>query len=324
MHGATAELGTAGRFSGVRTPPATADVEPEWRPWLRLFEVATAAVDEPEWERAAASISAPASQPPVQGAPLLAGRTLRVETRRVRQLVRELLRTARRSEEEAARTLAKLRSRHLDVLQLLQAAIAQDVDSIERIASAEEGVDAAALSVIAQLAAIPLLHACAKQLRAHIPESWLNGYCPICGAWPVLAEVRGLERNRRLRCGRCACDWPLPVLQCPYCNELRHDQLGTLLPEGQEQTRRVDTCETCKGYLKSCSTLSPMPLKTLATTDLATIELDLVAHDRGYARPSRPAWAVPVTLEGTARRNVATAPLESRGSMAARDRGIEQ
>jgi FdhE protein len=49
---------------------------------------------------------------------------------------------------------------------------------------------------------------------------------------------------------------------------------------------RVDTCSTCKGYLKSIATLQGLPPFELLLQDLETVELDLVALDRGYRRPS--------------------------------------
>ena len=125
---------------------------------------------------------------------------------------------------------------------------------------------------------------------------WLRGYCPLCGGWPTLVEMRGLDRSRRLRCGRCNGDWQLPVLRCPYCDELRHHQLHALAPEGDEQTRRVDVCESCKGYIKTFTTLQAQPLRSLALLDLATLELDVMAQDRGYTRPSRPGYPLEVSL----------------------------
>ena len=188
---------------------------------------------------------------------------------------------------------------------MLEAAIAQDAERIERAADAA-GVDGGRLAVAAQLAATPILRACAAHLRERIPRSWVKGYCPICGAWPATVELRGLERNRRLRCGRCASDWALPVLQCVFCNELRHDRLRSLLPEGDEQTRRIDACDSCKGYVKTFSTLQAMPPRTLATIDLATVELDIVAEERGYGRPSRLAFPVALTISRGQRPSIAS------------------
>jgi FdhE protein len=209
--------------------------------------------------------------------------------------VRDLLHVASEIESEAQAPLARLRGRRVDALALIEAAIVRDHASTEALAAAA-GVDAHAFEVIGQLAATPLLHACARRYEAQIPSAWMQGYCPVCSAWPALTELRGLERNRRLRCGRCAADWPLPVLHCAFCGELHHDQLGTLSPEGEAQTRRVDVCRTCKGYLKTFTTLRPMSLRLLAMTDLATVDLDLIAQEREYTRPERSAWSLTLSV----------------------------
>ena len=309
MHGTSTSVRAAGRFSGATAQGGQPEVDPAWRPWLRMVDRAQKAAEDPEWERL--DVEPPADR--ATEAPLLHGAVLHVDARRARRLLRDLLREAERSAgdadserpNEGGRSAPRSRARRLVTGSVLQAAIAQDAEGIERAADSA-GVDAGRLAVAAQLAAIPILRACASQLREQIPESWMKGYCPICGAWPATAELRGLERNRRLRCGRCASDWALPVLQCPFCNELRHDRLRSLLPEGDEQTRRVDACDTCKGYVKTFSTLQAMRPRALATIDLATVELDMVAEERGYARPSRLAFPVAITI-GRGRRSVTTA-----------------
>jgi FdhE protein len=92
------------------------------------------------------------------------------------------------------------------------------------------------------------------------------------------------------------------VLQCAFCDELHHDQLGTLTPEGEPQTRRVDVCRTCNGYLKGFTTLRPMSLRLVAMTDLASVDLDLIAQEREYSRPERSAFALEFSVTRTAPR----------------------
>jgi len=311
MHGTSTSVRAAGRFSEAAAQGGQPEVDPAWRPWLRLVDRALKAAEDPEWERLVVEPVADRAS----DAPLLHGAIVHVDARRVRRLLRDLLREAEGRVVEGAddgrgngsgAPAPKVHGRRLDTLEVLKAAIAHDAEGIERAAAAA-AVDAGRLAVAAQLAATPILRACAARLGNRIPQSWLKGYCPICGAWPATAELRGLERNRRLRCGRCASDWAIPVLQCPFCNELRHDRLRSLLLEGDEQTRRVDACDTCKGYVKSFSTLQAMPPRTLATIDLATVELDMVAEERGYARPSRVAFPVAITIGRGPGRSVMTA-----------------
>jgi FdhE protein len=118
-----------------------------------------------------------------------------------------------------------------------------------------------------------------------LPRFWPAGYCPVCAAWAILAERRGLDRTRQLRCGRCAVEWQIQWLCCVYCGERDHRRLGSLVPEDGGEVLKVEICHTCGGYLKSVATLQRIPAIELLLRDLDTVELDLVAVDRGYGRP---------------------------------------
>lgn len=297
MQRTTSSIGIAGRVPGYE---AQAQLEQAWRPWVKLLDVALQAAESTAWASAVPDLPAPstAAWPPY--APLLEGAIVRVDGRRTRKLVRELIHVADDARESGVAWSPGLRGRRLDAVALLHAAIVRDHDAVGRIA-ARAGIEPQALEVIAQLTAMPLLHACAERWREHVPSAWTHGYCPVCGAWPTLAELRGLERSRRLRCGRCATDWPLPVLQCAYCGETNHDQLGTLTPEGESQTRRIEVCHSCKGYLKAFTTLRPMTLRTIAMTDLGSVDLDLIAQERDYARPSQYAHALALSVSRASR-----------------------
>jgi FdhE protein len=295
MQRTTSGIGTAGRIPGHE---AQTQLDQAWRPWVKLLDVALQAAESSAWASAVPQVPARSESAWPPYAPLLEGASVRVDGRRVRKLVRDLIHTADDAREDGVAWSTRLRGRRLDSVALLHAALVRDQDAIARIAL-RGGIEPEALGVIAQLATTPLLHACAQRWREHIPSAWTHGYCPICGAWPGLAELRGLERSRRLRCGRCASDWPLPVLQCAYCGDDHHDHLGTLTPEGESQTRRVEVCYTCKGYLKAFTTLRPMTLRTIAMTDLASIDLDLIAHEREYSRPSQYAHTLKVSVSRT-------------------------
>jgi FdhE protein len=207
------------------------------------------------------------------------GATLRMDGGRARRLVRRL------SDVAGVRGGSEI-----DPSAAIRAAISRDDRALAGMAERHDAsIDA--IAIVAQVAAMPLLMAAARTLEPRIATAWQRGYCPVCGAWPSLAEVRGIERERRLRCGCCSADWPLPLLHCAFCDELEHTKLGSLQPEGEEQLRRVETCETCHGYLKAMTTYGALSIRTLVLLDLTTIPLDLVAQDRGYARPARPGWS---------------------------------
>ncbi len=117
-------------------------------------------------------------------------------------------------------------------------------------------------------------------LRAGI--GWERGYCPTCGSWPLLGEFRGLEQTRWLRCGFCAAEWKVPRLFCPYCENRDHRSLGYLSVEGDGSKYRIDTCDSCRSYVKMLTTLAPLSCLQLLAADVATIHLDLAAAAKAY------------------------------------------
>jgi FdhE protein len=84
----------------------------------------------------------------------------------------------------------------------------------------------------------------------------------------------------------------MPWLRCPYCAETEHTKLGYLAPEDGETTRKVEVCDTCKGYVKAEPTVKPLAPWEIVLDDLATVPLEIAALDRGYHRPERPGYAM--------------------------------
>jgi FdhE protein len=143
---------------------------------------------------------------------------------------------------------------------------------------------------------MPLLQACARRWSSHVPRAWAPGFCPVCGAWPALAEERGLERERRLRCTRCGGDWRTEWLRCPFCGTHDHLRLGALVPGGGAPTRKAETCGVCRRYVKAVTTLAATPPADVSLQDLATVDLDVAALSHGYEAAQGLGCAVSVRL----------------------------
>ena len=253
---------------------------PEAEGWLRLLESALAeSADGPAWGTAALP---PSGDRPVK-APLLSRARISIEARAARKWVHRLLKLAAPGD-----------SGRVDGVALLEAALDQDDARLDALAG-DAGLEPHLMHVVGQVAVLPLLRACAEELAGQIPSPWWEGYCPLCGAWPVLAEYTGLERARQLRCARCGTGWAIPVLRCAFCDETDHERLGYLTPDG-EQTRRVEVCNTCKGYLKATTTIRPLAAWAILLDDLTTVPLDVAAFDRGFRRPERPGYALDAEL----------------------------
>jgi FdhE protein len=278
MQGTTSRLRTdpASRLAGLRRD------RPEWTTWLALLSELRGALGD-AGSRDLVTLIPAGTTGVTQGAPLLQSYTLlELDTGWLQQLVHRLAAAANHGT-SGAQPLGPYRPDRGEVVRLLSAVTREDRDDLAAIA-AKAGVEPGPLASIAYLAAIPVLANCARLLQSQLPHAWSQGYCPLCGAWPVLAEQRGLDRTRWLRCGRCTGAWEVEPLWCSYCGERDHRKLGSLVLDGAGDTLKVDTCESCRGYLKSIATLQAIPPFELLLQDLETVELDLVALERGYER----------------------------------------
>jgi FdhE protein len=257
---------------------ALAKGHPELSPWLRLVEEALGSTKDRAWSDPLSDLNAP---PPTE-APLLANLQIPVDARAAQALLGKLLSLA-----SIGGSLDPADLRGVDALALLEASVNNDSDFAREAAEAL-GMNPTALAPLASLLAMPLLHACRSRLSGSDTTKSSFGHCPICAAWPALAELRGLERTRVLRCSRCGAGWKAEPLLCVYCGQRDHERLGALVPEERSESRKVDVCKACGGYLKAVATLGALAPDAIALEDLATVDLDLAAIDRGYARPDRP------------------------------------
>jgi FdhE protein len=222
------------------------------------------------------------------GVPLLRGEPLSLDMPAVEKLMLRLCKAIRAQAQApgAADQIAADNDRGaLRAEALARAALDGEVATIYERA-AEPGVDGAMLGSIVRWSLFPALLPLATELaKLQSAGVWGHGYCPICGSWPLLGEHRGLEQARFLRCGLCAASWPVDRIMCPYCETRDHQQLSYLHVEGADQQRAV-TCDNCQGYIKVLASLAPIPAAELAVHDVATLHLDMVALERGYAAPS--------------------------------------
>jgi len=173
----------------------------------------------------------------------------------------------------------------LEVLTLFAASVCQDGDPVKEVAAAC-GADAEALQAVIALLPVPFLHACNRRWASSISESWVEGYCPVCGSWPAFAEVRGIERSRYFRCGRCGGAWHARSLHCPYCAVDDHDALASLVPQTAGSETAIDACTRCLGYVKTFTRLQGCAPDAVMLEDLASIPFDVAAVEQGYTRPS--------------------------------------
>jgi hypothetical protein len=85
-------------------------------------------------------------------------------------------------------TLKLAKDPRVDATTLFQSSLCQDGEWLKEIAI-NLGVDPDAFQAIAVLMPVPFLQACSRRWTRSIIESWMEGYCPVCGAWPAFTEA---------------------------------------------------------------------------------------------------------------------------------------
>jgi FdhE protein len=273
---------------------------PEFEPWLAVVDEILREAGSPAWEAAVPAVSEAPSHAQSTAVPLLAGTTLTLEAALVRRLFERLIRTASRVGTPKMASLKAALHAGLEWAPLFTASLCEDSDRINEIA-AVSGADAEALHAVIALLPVPFLHGCNRRWASSISASWVEGYCPVCGSLPTFAEVRGIERNRYFRCGRCGGEWHARALHCPYCAMSDHDELVALVPEkagsnAVGSNAVIDACKRCLGYVKTFTRLQGCSPGAVMLEDLASVDLDVAAIEHGFARSQGPGFALGVTV----------------------------
>lgn len=113
--------------------------------------------------------------------------------------------------------------------------------------------------------------------------------CPVCASRPVASVLRigGEQANLRyLVCSLCATEWNVSRIQCTSCDTDKGVKYLVLQADGAADTEaatRAETCDECKSYLKIFYQEKDPNLDPTAD-DLATLALDLLVDEQGYAR----------------------------------------
>jgi len=264
---------------------------PEWRPLLLLIKEALREAERPKWARFVPTLEHSGRG----GRPLLDGAVINAAPRPIRRWVRHILGIATAAGTEVEPLSRRVAEGWLDPLLLFESAVSQDVDRFHEVALVEKDYHGL-LRGLAPLIAMPMLQSCRRAWAERVPMDWAYGFCPICGGWPALAEKRGLDGARHLRCGCCGGDWRTEWLRCPFCGEADHEKLGSLVSPDKLGRETIEVCDRCSGYVKTMTTLRAIRPEHVVLQDLATVVLDIAALERGYRRPAAKGHEVAVSV----------------------------
>jgi FdhE protein len=153
----------------------------------------------------------------------------------------------------------------------------------------ELGLDKNVSLFLIQASIWPSIEAGVEQLRSEVdPETWLKGYCPLCGSLPSLSLLKEEVGKRYLLCSFCGYQWRVERIFCPFCNNKDQESLHYFCGEGEE-THRIDLCDKCHQYIKTIDTRN-LQESDPVLEDLSTLHLDLLASQKGYKRPVPNPW----------------------------------
>ncbi len=110
--------------------------------------------------------------------------------------------------------------------------------------------------------------------------------CPFCGGRPqvsILSVASSADGGgRQLLCATCFTVWPYRRVLCAHCGEEDEHKLGYFHSPAFEHLR-VDTCETCRHYMKTVD-LTRLGIAVPLVDEVAGSSLDVWARERGYEK----------------------------------------
>lgn len=127
----------------------------------------------------------------------------------------------------------------------------------------------------------------AAMLDAEALTPVAHAACPSCGSAPVASSVVGWPKaynTRYCTCSLCGTMWNVIRVMCVLCGAT--DGVSFRGIEGQPDTVKAETCETCRGYVKIVYQVNDVGLEPLSD-DLASVGLDMLLAEEGWKRGSQ-------------------------------------
>jgi FdhE protein len=130
--------------------------------------------------------------------------------------------------------------------------------------------------------------------------AWDEGYCPVCGATPSIAqlspkEVTDLDQlvggggKKFLHCSLCGHDWRYKRNACPACGNDENESREIFYQENA-RFERIEACHKCGKYCLSIDMRECEPLPDLDVVQIGLIHLDIFAREHDLSPISPTLW----------------------------------
>lgn len=250
--------------------------------------------------RAAARLTLPAPEQlapadyQAQGAPLIPRPDLPFDLKQARGLFTQFLDLLRAQSgpmaAAAATVAAQLDAAPEEMIAAFQAYRNVDDAYFQAWASRTEQAPRT-MAFLVQAAMAPSLAAASAALDASTPPEriWEHGHCPVCGSLPLIASLQEKEGLRFLTCSYCTAHYRAVRLGCPLCGENDPQKLSFFFSPDAPGFK-VHVCATCSMYIKTVDFREFDKPALPLFDDLESLPLDILAHSRGYKRPTASGW----------------------------------
>ncbi|HJQ59919.1 MAG TPA: formate dehydrogenase accessory protein FdhE [Vineibacter sp.] len=122
--------------------------------------------------------------------------------------------------------------------------------------------------------------------------------CPVCGSQALASMVdaaRGRQGSRFLCCALCQTRWNYTRIQCAHCVSTKGITYHSI--ESGSKAVRAETCDECRTYTKILYVEEDAAVDPVAD-DLATLTLDMLMAEAGWARAHPSFYLLPEVEEG--------------------------
>jgi FdhE protein len=203
-------------------------------------------------------------------------------------------------DKEAWKKLEKFMEDSESIVGLVQARIEGNVKFFES-ASEELGITPyTMLLYISETVFSPVLRAMAAGVGESLTSGWDEGYCPVCGATPSIAqlsprEITDLDQlvggggKKFLHCSLCGHDWRYKRNACPACGNDENESREVFYQE-QARFERIEACHKCGKYCLSIDMRECEPLPDLDVAQIGLIHLDIFAREHDLSPISPTIW----------------------------------
>jgi FdhE protein len=118
---------------------------------------------------------------------------------------------------------------------------------------------------------------------------WDRGYCPVCGAAPMIAKIKEGQSARILICSQCSHEWSFSRVICPSCGNDKQKTMTYFLVADKTQESTF-VCEQCRRYLITADRVSDLIDFDAQVCALSLVHLDVVMQEKGYTPMAACEW----------------------------------